>query len=54
MQDLLLGSSGSEVYGFIPELRYFAEVTTLLDDIKKPWLKETQKEIKIQSTIRLF
>ena len=46
-QDLLpLGKYGSEVSYFIPEPRNFAEVTKILDDIKKPWLKATQKEIK--------
>ena len=47
LQDLPpLGEYGSEVSHFIPKPRNFAEVTKLLDDIKKPWLKETQKEIK--------
>ena len=41
-----LGESGSEVSHFIPEPRNFSEVTKLSDDIKKPWLKETLKEIK--------
>ena len=41
-----LGESGSEVSYFIPEPRNFVEVTKFLDDIKKPWLKATQKEIK--------
>ena len=40
------GESGSEVSHFIPELRKFAEVTKFSDDIKKPWLKETLKEMK--------
>ena len=40
-----LGESGSEVSHFIPELRNFSEVTKLLEIIKKPWLKETLKEI---------
>ena len=31
-----LGESGSEVSYFIPELRNFAEVTKLSDDIKNP------------------
>ena len=44
-QDLLLGESGSEVSHFIPEPKNFAEVTNLSDDIKKPWLKATQKYI---------
>ena len=47
MQDLpALGESGSEVSHFIPEPRNFAEVTKLADDIKKPWLKANQKDIK--------
>ena len=41
------GKSGSEVSYFIPEPRNFAEVAKLSDDIKKPWLKATQKKIKI-------
>ena len=40
-----LGESGSEFSYFIPESRKFAEVTTLSDDIKKPWLKATLKYI---------
>ena len=40
-----LGESGSEVSHFIPEPRNFSEVTELSDNIKKPWLKETLKEI---------
>ena len=43
--DLPLGESGSKVSHFIPEPRKFSEVTKLSDDIKKPWLKVTQKEI---------
>ena len=42
-----LGESGSEVSHFILEPRKFAEVTNFSDDIKKPWLKETLKDIKI-------
>ena len=41
-----LGESGSEVSHFIPESRNFAEVTKLSDNIRKPWLKATLKEIK--------
>ena len=41
-----LGESGSEVSHFIPEPINFAEVTKLSDNIKKPWLKATTKEIK--------
>ena len=41
-----LGESGSEVSHFIPEPRNFAEVTKLSYDIKEPWIKATQKEIK--------
>ena len=45
-KDLPLVESGSEVSHFIPEPRNFAEVKIFLDDIKKPWLKATKKEIK--------
>ena len=38
--------SGSEVFHFIPEPRNFAEVTKLSDNIKKPWIKATLKEIE--------
>ena len=41
-----LGQSGSEVFYIIPEPRNFSEVTKFSDDIKKPWLKATQNEIK--------
>ena len=41
-----LGESGSEVSHFIPEPRNFAEVTKFSNDINKPWLNATQKEIK--------
>ena len=41
-----LGESGSEVSHFIPEPRNFAEVPKLSENIKKPWLKATLKEIK--------
>ena len=41
-----LGESGSEVSHFIPEPRIFAEVTKLSENIRKPWLKATLKEIK--------
>ena len=41
-----LGESGSEVSQFIPEPRNFAEVTKLSENIKKPWLNATLKEIK--------
>ena len=40
-----LGESGSEVSHFIPEPRNFAEVKKISENIKKPWLKETLKEI---------
>ena len=38
--------SGSEVSHFIPEPRNFAEVTRLAENIRKPWLKASLKEIK--------
>ena len=41
-----LGESSSEFSHFIPEPRNFSEVTKLSEDIKKPWLKATQKDIK--------
>ena len=41
-----LGESGSEVSHFIPEPRHFSEVTKLSENIRKPWLKATFKEIK--------
>ena len=41
-----LGESGSEVSHFIPEPRNFDEVTKLSENIKKPWLKTTLKQIK--------
>ena len=46
-QDLpIFGESGSEVSYFILDPRNFSEVTRLSDDIKKPFLKSNQKEIK--------
>ena len=40
-----LGESCSEVSHLVPEPRDFAEVTKLSENIKKPWLKATLKEI---------
>ena len=40
-----MGESGSEVSYFITEPRKFSKVEKISDDIKKPWLKATQKEI---------
>ena len=40
-----LGESGSEVYHFIPEPRNFAEVKKLTENIKKPRIKATLKDI---------
>ena len=40
------GESGSEVSHFIPEPRNFSEVTKLAENIRKPCLKDTLKEIK--------
>ena len=46
-QDLTpLGESGSEVSHFIPEHSSVAGVAKMSDEIKKPWLKATLKEIK--------
>ena len=41
-----LGESGSNVSHFIQEPRNFAEVTKFSDEINKPWLKATLKDIK--------
>ena len=41
----ILGESGSEASYFIPEPRTFAEVTRFSENIKKPRLKETVKDI---------
>ena len=40
------GETGSEVSHFIPEPRNLAEVTKLAENIRKPWLKATLKEIR--------
>ena len=40
-----LEESGSEVSHFIPDPRNFSEVTKLSENIRKPWLKATIKEI---------
>ena len=40
-----VGEYGSEVSHFIPEPRNFAKVKKLSENIKKPWLKATLKEI---------
>ena len=37
--------SGLELFHLIPEPRTFSEVKELSDDINKPWLKATMKEI---------
>ena len=42
----ILGDSVLEVPYFIPEPGKFSEVTRLSENIKKPWLKATLKEIK--------
>ena len=41
-----LGESGSEVSHFIPEPRNIAEGKKFSENIRKPWLKATLKEIK--------
>ena len=41
-----LGESGSEVFHFIPEPINFAEVTKFPDNIKKPGIKKSMKEIE--------
>ena len=40
------GKSGSDVSYFITKPRNFSKVNRLSDEINKPWLKETLKEIK--------
>ena len=40
------GGTGSEVCHFIREPINFAEVNKLAENIRKPWLKATLKEIK--------
>ena len=40
-----LGEYGSEVSHFIPEPRNFPKVTKISENINKPWLKTTLKEI---------
>ena len=42
----VLGESGSEVSHFIPDPRNFSEVKKLSENINKPRLKATLKEIK--------
>ena len=46
--------TGSEVSHFIPEPRNFAEVTRLAENIRKPWLKATHKEIKNRINNKTF
>ena len=41
-----LGESGSEVSQIIPETRNFSEEKKFSQNIRKPWLKATLKEIK--------
>ena len=41
-----LGESGSEISHFIPKPGNFAEETKLSENVRKPWLKATLKEIK--------
>ena len=49
-----LGESSSEVPPFIPEPIKFSEEIRFSDNMKKYWLKATQKEIQNYSTIRLL
>ena len=42
----ILGEFDSEFSYLIPEPRNFSEVNRLSEDINKPWLKATLKEIK--------
>ena len=41
-----LGESGSEFSHFIHEPRNFAKLKKMSENIKKPWIKATTKEIK--------
>ena len=41
-----LGESGSEIFHLIPESIIFAEETKLSENIRKPWLEATLKEIE--------
>ena len=41
-----LGNSNLEFSHFIPEPRNFADVPKLPENIRKPWIKATLKEIK--------
>ena len=41
-----LGEYGSEVSHLIPEPKNVSEVTKFSDNMKKPWLKVTMKDIK--------
>ena len=50
----ILGESGSEVFHSFSDPRNSSEVTRLSDEINKPWLKSTMKEIKIYLTIIIF
>ena len=50
----ILGESGSEISYFIPEPRNYSEVTRLLEDTKKPWIKATLKEIKMSINNQTF
>ena len=49
-----LGESGSEFSHFIPEPKNFTEVKKLSENIIKPWLKATLKEIKNLSNNQTF
>ena len=49
-----LGESGSEVSHFISEPRNFSKVKKLSENIKKPWLKVTLKDIKNLINIQTF
>ena len=48
------GESGSEVSYFITEPRNFSEVTRLSEYIRKPWIKETMKEVKNLINNKIF
>ena len=50
----IFGESGSEVSYLITELRNFAEVSRLSENINKTWIKSILKEIKHSIKNRLF
>ena len=50
----IMGESGSEVSYFVPEPVNFVEVIRLSEDIGKPWIKATMKQIKSSINNNIF